>query len=105
MAFEAFLEGGDPRPRRRRRLTYVVSLAVHAALLAAGIAYSFWHVDEITPPTVHVTFMAVAPPPPAAAPPPPAGGASDPAKPKTAHKVKPPTLTEIVQPTTDPPKK
>ena len=30
MAFEAFLEGGDQRPRRRRRLTYVVSLAVHA---------------------------------------------------------------------------
>lgn len=102
MAFEAFLEGGDQRPRRRRRLTYVVSLAVHAALLAGGIAYSFWHVDEITPPTVHVMFMAAAPPPPAAAPPPPAGGSSDPAKPKTPRKVKTPTLTAIVQPRPDP---
>ena len=72
MAFEAFLEGDDPRPRRRRRLTYAVSLAVHAALLAGGVAYSFWHVEEITPPTVRVTFMAAAPPPPAP-PPPPAG--------------------------------
>jgi len=104
MAFEAFLEGGDQRPRRRRRLTYVVSLAVHAALLAGGIAYSFWHVEEITPPTVHVTFMAAAPPPPAAAPPPPAGGASDATRPKT-HKVKTTTLTAIVQPRPDPPKK
>ena len=39
MAFEAFLEGGDPRPRRRRRLTYAVSLAVHAALLAGGASF------------------------------------------------------------------
>jgi len=104
MAFEAFLEGGDQRPRRRRRLTYVVSLAVHAALLAAGIAYSFWHVEEITPPTVHVTFMAVAPPPPAP-PPPPAAGATDATRPKATHtKVKATTLTAIVPPRPEPPK-
>ena len=105
MAFEAFLEEGDQRPRRRRRLTYLVSLAVHAALLAGGVAYSFWHVEEITPPRVHLTFMAVAPPPPAAPPPPPAGGSSDPAKAKTPRKPKPATLTSIVQPRPDQPKK
>jgi periplasmic protein TonB len=104
MAFEAFLEGGDPRPRRRRRLTYAVSLAVHAALLAGGIAYSFWHVEEITPPRVHVTFMAATPPPPAAPPPPPAGGSAEAPKKKATPKVKP-TLTALVQPPLVPPKK
>ena len=103
MAFEAFLEGGDPRPRRRRRLTYTVSLAVHAVLLAGGVAYSFWHVEEITPPTVRVTFMAAAPPP-APPPPPPAGGGSEAPKKKTPPKVKP-TLTALVQPRLVPPKK
>jgi protein TonB len=105
MAFEAFLEEGDPRPRRRRRLTYAVSLAVHAALLAGGVAYSFWHVEEITPPTVRVTFMAAAPPPPAPPPPPPAGGGADPAKTKTPPRKVKTTLTTLVQPALHPPKK
>jgi hypothetical protein len=78
MAFEAFLEADDRRPRRRRRLIYAVSLVVHGALLSGGVAYSFWHVDEISPPAVRVTFMAAAPPPPAPAPPPPRGGAPPP---------------------------
>src|SRR4051812_47458734 len=105
MAFEAFLEGGDPRPRRRRRLTYAVSLAVHAALLAGGVAYSFWHIEEITPPRVHVRFMAAAPPPTAAPPPPPAGGATEAARTKTPPRKLKTTLATIVQPHTDPPKK
>ena len=104
MAFEAFLAAGDPRPRRRRRLTYAVSLAVHAALLSGGVAYSFWHVEEITPPRVHVTFMAAAPPPPAPPPPPAGGAASEAPKKKTPPKVKP-TLTALVQPQLVPPKK
>lgn len=104
MAFEAFLETDDRRPRRRRRLTYSISLAVHAALLAGGIAYSFWHVEEISPPTVRVTFMATAPPPPAAPPAPLAGGGDAPKKKAAATKIKP-TLTNVVQPPVISPKK
>jgi protein TonB len=96
MAFEAFLQRDEVRPRRRRRLTFTVSLIVHAALLAGGIAYSFWRVEEISPPTVRVTFLSSAPPPPAPPPPPPAGGSAAPKKknpttPKT-------TLTTLVEP-------
>jgi TonB family protein len=98
MAFEAFLQPDDARPRWRRRLTLTISIAVHAALLAGGIAYSFWHVEEITPPTVRVTFLASAPPPPA--PSPSSGGNPAPKKPA---KVTPrPTL---VQPKQETPKK
>ena len=102
MAFEAFLERDDVRPRRRRRVTYTVSLIVHAALLALGIAYSFWRVDEISPPTVRVTFMSSAPPP-SPPPPPAAGGSAAPHK-KTPPKVKP-TLATLVQPRLLPPKR
>jgi len=96
MAFEAFLQRDDVRPRRRRRLTFTVSLIVHAALLAGGVAYSFWRVEEISPPTVRVTFLSSAPPPPAPPPPPPAGGNSAPRK-KTPTTPRT-TLTTLVQP-------
>ena len=59
----------------RRRLIYAASVALHVALIAAGVAYSFWHIEELTPPTVRVTFMASAPPPP---PPPPRPAAAVP---------------------------
>jgi hypothetical protein len=71
VAFEAFRAESQPRSARGR-LTVALSIAFHGALLAAGIAYSFWHVDELTPPSVKVTFLSAAPPPPP--PPPPAGG-------------------------------
>ena len=103
MAFEAFLQRDDARPRWRRRLTLTISLIVHAALLAGGIAYSFWHVEEITPPTVRVTFLTSAPPPPAPPPAAPAGGKTETKKPA---KVTPrPTLTALVQPKLETPKK
>jgi periplasmic protein TonB len=105
MAFEAFLERDDPRPRRWRRLTFTVSLLVHAALLAGGIAYSFWRVEEISPPTVRVTFMSSAPPPPAPpSPPPPAGGGATPRK-KAPTSTPRPTLTTLVQPRLNQPKR
>jgi protein TonB len=95
MAFEAFLTQDTIRPRKSRRITYTVSLAVHGAVLVAGVAYSFWHVDEISPPTVTVTFMSAAPPPPPPPPPPPAGGGA-PAKKRVAAKPRP--VAEVVQP-------
>jgi len=103
MAFEAFLDahaGRTSRPRRRR-LTYTLSLAVHGAALAAAIAYSFWRVDELSPPTVKVTFMSSAPPAPAP-PPPPAGGGAE-VKKKAEHKPRP-VPTALVQPSVIPPK-
>ncbi|MFZ5896655.1 MAG: energy transducer TonB [Myxococcota bacterium] len=88
MAFEAFLTQEKGRPKKWRRLTVTLSLAFHGALLIAAVVYSFWHVDELSPPVVTVTFLAATPPPP---PPPPP-------KKKTASKVKPVTPKEIVQP-------
>jgi protein TonB len=88
MAFESFLTQDKAKPKKWRRVTYTLSLAMHGALLIAGTIYSFWHVEEISPPSVTVTFLAAAPPPP---PPPP-----PPKKKKT--EVKPKVPTEIVQP-------
>jgi len=77
MAFEAFrAQSQAPARAGRKSLWYAVSISFHGALLAAGIAYSFWHIEELTPPTLKVTFMSAAPPPPPAAPPPAGGGAA-----------------------------
>jgi protein TonB len=83
MAFEAVLAHtrGDEhrRPRRWRRVMVTVSLSVHAAALAVGVAYSLWQVDELPLPAVTVTLSASAPPPP---PPPPAARRAATSKPK-----------------------
>lgn len=100
MAFEAFRTASKPRLSRRRRLTYAVSFAVHLLAISSGVAYSFWHIEELSPPTVRVTFMSATPPPPPPPPPPSAGGGG-PAKRKLVAKPHPivPTKTpEIVQP-------
>jgi len=89
MAFEAVLAPDAASPRRWRRVTVIVSVAVHVAALAVGVAYSFWYVDELPLPAVSVT-LAGAPPPP----PPPAGR-------RSSGKVRPKIVTpkpELVQP-------
>jgi periplasmic protein TonB len=101
MAFEAFRAGADGgnRPRARwRTLMYVGSVAVHVGLILVGVAYSFWHVEELSPPRLKLTFMAAAPPPPPP-PPPPEGGGANAAK-KKVPKVRPvePKQHAIVQP-------
>jgi protein TonB len=100
MAFEAYRSQGRARPRRRRAVIYALSVAFHAGLIAAGVAYSFWHVEELSPPSVHVTFMSALAPPPPPPPPPPAGGGA--VKKKVTVKPKPtivpPRPDEIVQP-------
>lgn len=99
MAFEAFrAQSQGPARSGRKRLWYAVSIGVHGALIAVGIAYSFWHIEELSPPLLKVTFLSAAPPPPPA-PPPPAGGAGT----KTPKKptIKPKLVVqkpEIVQP-------
>jgi len=103
VAFEGFRAQTKARPRRNR-LTLALSIGFHAALLAVGIAYSFWHIDELTPPSVKVTFLSAAPPPPL--PPPPAGGGGG-AKKKVVVKPKvvPTTkVPDIVQPRETTPK-
>ena len=104
MAFEAYRSQTATRSPRRR-LTYALSLALHAALIAAGVAYSFWHVEELSPPNLRVTFMSASPPPPP--PPPPAGGGA--ARKKIAQKPKtaivPTKPPDIVQPRETPPPK
>jgi protein TonB len=100
MAFDAFrTQAQTARVSPRRRLIYAASVLFHAALITVGVAYSFWHIEELTPPLLKVTFLSAAPPPPP--PPPPAGGGGAARKPKV--QVKPKTVvqpkpTEIVQP-------
>jgi protein TonB len=68
MAFEAFLTVDKLKPRKGRRITFLVSLAVHGAMLAVGVAMSFAGVDELAPKNGQtVTFynLPVPPPPPA----------------------------------------
>jgi protein TonB len=107
VAFEAFRTQDRRRPTKLRNAVIAVAAVFHGALIAAGVIYSYWHVDELTPPTLRVTFIAAAPPPPPPPPPPPAGGGG--AK-KVAMKPKAiptpvvvPKPTDIVQPREKPP--
>lgn len=95
MAFEAFLasDAAGKRSARWRRLTYTLSLSLHAGLVLLGVGYSFWRVEEIQPPGVAVTLLTALPPP---APPPPAA-------PAKAAPAKPKTLVEAARPRSAPP--
>jgi len=99
MPFEAFLTQGKAKPRKARWLTGTVSLCFHGGLLVAAVAYSFWHVDELSPPTVTVTFLAATPPPP---PPPPPKKRSSESKPKPTHEIVQPKVVALVQPKEEP---
>lgn len=94
MAFEAFLTQDKAKPTARRRMLVSASLVLHGGLLAAGVIYSFWHVDELSPPTVTVTFLAAAPPPP----PPPAAKKKTSERKTVTREVTQPKPNEIVQP-------
>src|SRR6187431_733927 len=98
MAFEAFRAQAAPARAGRKRLWYALSIAFHGALIAAAVAYSFWHIEELSPPLLKITFLSAAPRPPPAAPPPAGGGAA--AKKKVTVKPKPVVVPkpEIVQP-------
>jgi protein TonB len=92
MAFEAFrAQAAAPARAGRKRLWYALSIGFHGALLAVGVAYSFWHIEELSPPLLKITFLSAAPPPPA--PPPPAGGGATAIKKKVTVKPK-----QVVQP-------
>lgn len=99
MAFEQYLNTGEERrrPSKWRALTYTISVLFHGGLLVAALVRSFWHVDELQPPGVPVTFMSsrlVPPPPP---PPAMAKKTSPVVKPKVPTPVKP-KVAALVQP-------
>src|SRR5688500_14713497 len=84
MAFETFLTVDKLKPRKGRRITFVISLAVHGVVLGVGVAMSFAGVDELAPKNgTLVTFIDLPVPPP-----PPAGK-------KAVKKTKPKTKTVI----------
>lgn len=97
MAFEQFLTPPKP-PSRWRRLTYVVSISLHAALLIAGGFRSMWRVEEISPKGVAVTFLSGLTVPPAPPPPPPPLKQAETAVKRPRKPVQPPKPNEIVQP-------
>jgi protein TonB len=100
MPFELFLTHERQQPKKGRRIMYTVSMGLHVAVLIVGVIYSFWHVDELSPPMVSVTFMAAAPPPP---PPPPPKKKTTPKKPRVEPtEVVQPKPDEIVQPKEEP---
>jgi TonB family protein len=70
VAFESFRSREQRPSRRQRQLSFALSVVFHGALIAAGVAFSFWHVEELSPPKLRVTFMSMPPPPPPPPPPP-----------------------------------
>jgi protein TonB len=71
----------DTRPNWKRRAIIIASVGLHGIAAIVLIIWSFFHVEEIAPPAVSLTFFSAPPPPP---PPPP------PAKKKSVeHKVTP----------------
>lgn len=105
MAFEAYLQQGTLRPSRGRRITYTASVLVHAAAVLAAIAYSFWHIEELNPPRVAVTFFSESAAPLPPPPPPPLGGGAGAPKHKTVARPKVEVAAKtppVVQPKTEP---
>jgi len=101
-AFPARVRGRMP-DRGARRVTIVVSVLVHALAALGAIAYSFWHIEEVTPARVSVTFVsAAALPPPPPPPPPPLGGEAAPATPKRRTPIRPKVETVRVPETPKP---
>jgi len=111
VAFDAYVVAGGVGRRPRsgaRRTTFAVSLAVHGTAIAVAVGYSFWHIEELSPPSVAVTFVSALAPPPAPPPPAALGGGSAVAA-ATPKRRPPPTVVraqpkpELVQPRTTPP--
>jgi periplasmic protein TonB len=102
--FESFVKqgGAEVRSRRWKRLTFVASFAVHAVLVIAATAHSFWHVDELTPPAISVTFRTATTPPPPPPPPPAAIARPEPRPSVKKPREKPPSIVQpapvLVQP-------
>jgi protein TonB len=88
------------KPSWRRRALIMASLALHGGAAFGILVYSVFHVEEIAPPVLSLTFFSAPPPPPP--PPPPAKKKSSSSEVKTQpveHKMVQPTDTpKIIQP-------
>jgi len=87
------------QPNWKRRAVIIASLALHGIAAIVLVVWSFFHVDEIAPPAVSLTFFSAPPPPPP--PPPPAKKKSSEVKKVTPveHKIVNPTqVNPIIQP-------
>lgn len=101
MAFEAYLTQDTQKPKKWLRITFAISVGLHAALLIGLAIRSIWHVDELSPPNVTVTFLSGAPPPPPPPPPPKRRSSSNTKKIKPVEIIQP-KPNEIVQPKEEP---
>jgi len=81
----------------QKRAVAIGSIVAHAGLAVGLIVYSVFHVEELPPPEVTLTFFN-APPPPPPPPPPPAGGGEKRKTSSTKPKIVP-TKSALVQPT------
>jgi protein TonB len=90
------------QPNWKRRAVVMASLALHGIAAIVLVIWSFFHVEEIAPPAVSLTFFSAPPPPPP--PPPPAKKKSSETKKVTPveHKIVNPTqVNPIIQPKTE----
>lgn len=74
-----------------------LSLIFHGALVVVAFVHSFWRIEELSPPTVTVTFLSATPPPPPP-PPPPKRKAAPKSKPTPEKPITQPRANEILQP-------
>ena len=108
MTFDSFRRQEERLPQRQRHVSFALVAIFHGALIAAGVAYSYWHVEELTPQGLRVKFMPMAPSLPPT--PQPAGGRAGakklaPPPPARGHGVgrKVAIKTEVSEPVSPPP--
>lgn len=95
-AFAAFLQHARHSPRRRRG-ALALAVAFHGALLGFGLVSSVWHVSELQPPAVVITWRPPVPPIASDRPlPGPGGGAGKQTTPRSERPKR--TQTRRVQP-------
>jgi len=91
------------KPSWKRRALMIVSLGLHGAAALGLLVWSVFHVEELAPPSVSLTFFSAAPPPPPP-PPPPAGRKPVERKPKIPKVVQQPSeIPTLVQPNLEKP--
>jgi hypothetical protein len=86
------------RPSWIRRTLFIASIAFHAVAAVGLLIWSVFHVDELPPPEVTLTFFNAAPPPP----PPPPPAAAQKKAPTSKPKIVPVKNTALKEP--QPPK-
>jgi periplasmic protein TonB len=86
---------GETKTGWLRRTLFIGSIGFHGAAAVGGIIYSVFHVEELPPPEVTLTFFNAPPPPP---PPPPPAGAQQ-KKAQTKPKIVPVKTNTLKEPT------